>query len=356
MTEGALLVAAGTLAAGVTAALLLRLLGTVRLQLAGLALLAVALPLGGVLASGWVMFHMHDDAKILAASSAAALSAVVGALILARWILKPLDELRDASRRLAAGDLTARAPEAGPREFAQMGETFNAMAASIERLFEARRELVAWASHDLRTPIASLRAMIEALEDGLAEPHEYLPLMHDRVRTLSTLVEGLTELTRIDAGVLADQAQVAEIRAVVDSCIQGFAAEARARQISIESRVHDELPPAACAPQHLERVLGNLITNALRHTPEHGTIAVDVQSNGGSVTIAVEDSGAGVSQETRERMFDRFWRGENARSGTGSGLGLAIARGLVESHGGKIWAEAATRGGARVAFTLPLAS
>jgi signal transduction histidine kinase len=353
VTEGAILVGVGTLAAGIAAALLLRLLGTVRRQLAGLALLAVALPLGGVLASGWVMFHMHDDAKILAASSAAALSAVVGALVLARWILKPLDELRAAAQRLAAGGLDARAPESGPREFAQMGETFNAMAASIERLFDARRELVAWASHDLRTPIASLRAMIEALEDGLAEPDEYLPLMQERVQTLSSLVDGLTELTRIDAGVLAQQTRAAEIQTVVESCIRGFAAEAQAKRIAIESRIADDVALARCAPEHLERVIDNLLTNAIRHTPAEGRIVVEAARANGTVTIGVEDDGDGLGPEAQERMFERFWRGESARNAPGSGLGLAIARGLVESYGGTIWAEPAQQGGARVAFTVP---
>ena len=122
MTEAALLLALATAAVGVAAALLLRLLPTVRMQLAGLALLAVVLPLVGVLTSGWVMFHMHDDAKILAVTSAAALSAVLGALLLAGWIVNPLERLRAASAKLAAGDLAARAPEQGARELAQMGE------------------------------------------------------------------------------------------------------------------------------------------------------------------------------------------------------------------------------------------
>src|SRR5439155_13171725 len=112
------------------------------------------LPLCTVLASGWVMFHMHDDTKILAVSSAAALSAVVAALLLARWILRPVDRLRGASALLAAGDLGTRAPAQGPAELAELARSFNGMADSIERLFDARRQLVASASHDLRTPLA----------------------------------------------------------------------------------------------------------------------------------------------------------------------------------------------------------
>ncbi len=356
MTQAVPAIALGTLAAAVVAAVALRLLGSVRLQLAGLALLAVVLPLGGVLASGWVMFHMHDDAKILTIASAAALSAVVGALLLAGWILKPLDELREASRRLARGELSARAPQTGPREFAQMGESFNAMAESIERLFEARRELVAWASHDLRTPLTSMRAMIEALQDGLAEPHEYLPVLHDRVRSLSLLVESLSELARIDAGVLSAEVEVASVDSMIFSCVRGFEAEARAKRVSLETRLEGKLPPVRCAPDKVERVVYNLLANALRHTPSDGAIAVLARPSQDSVTIAIEDSGEGLSDEGRARMFDRFWRGESSRTTPGSGLGLAIARGLVESQGGRIWAEAAPHGGARVAFTLPVST
>jgi len=248
MTEVALFLALGTVAAGLAAALALRLLPTVRLQLVGLALLSVVLPLGGVLASGWVMFHMHDDAKILAVSSAAALSAVVGALLLARWILKPLDKLRAASAELAAGDLSTRAPETGPGELAEMGGAFNSMAGSIERLFEARRELIAWASHDLRTPLASMQAMLEAIDDGLAEPAEYLPILNERVRTLSTLVGDLFELARIDAGVLTLETCQAAITGVVDSCVRGLTAEARARGVQLETRVQTPLPAVRFAP------------------------------------------------------------------------------------------------------------
>jgi signal transduction histidine kinase len=354
VTEAALLLALGTIAVGVAVAFALRLLPTVRLQLVGLALLAVVLPLGGVLASGWVMFHMHDDAKILAVSSAAALSAVVVAVLLARWILKPLDTLRAVSARFASGDLAARAPEQGPEELAEMGTEFNSMAESIERLFEARRELVAWASHDLRTPLASMQAMLEAIDDGLANPGEYLPALHDQVGVLSSLVDDLFELARIDAGVLTLHVHAASIDDVVDACVRGLQLEARAKGVNLETRFESPAPDVSCAPEKVERVLYNLLTNALRHTPADGSIAVLVQPSEDVVTVAVEDTGEGIDEETAERMFERFWRGESSRTTPGSGLALAIARGLVEAQGGRIWTEPRPEGGARVAFTLPV--
>ncbi len=116
------------------------------------------------------MFHMGDDVKILAVTAASASAAVIAALLVARPIAVGVDRLRDSSAALAGGDLQARAPESGPAELAELARSFNEMAANLSRLFDARRELVAWASHDLRTPIASLQAMLEAVEDGIAEP------------------------------------------------------------------------------------------------------------------------------------------------------------------------------------------
>jgi signal transduction histidine kinase len=356
VTELAILLVLGTIAIGALVALLLRLLPTMRLQLAGLALLAVLLPLGGVLASGSVMFEMNTDVEVLSVASAAALSALLVAFLLAHWIRTPLDRLRDTTARLAAGDLAARALERGPAELAEMAHAINSMADSIERLFEARRELVAWAGHDLRTPLASMQAMLEAIDDGLAQPEEYLPALADRVRTLSGLVDDLFELARIDAGVLTLQLREVDAGHVVGACVRGFEAEARARGISLEAQTATSLPPILCAPEKVERVLHNLLTNALRHTPADGAIAVVVSPQPGTVTIAVEDTGEGLSAETAARMFDQFWRSEPSRATTGSGLGLAIARRLVEVQGGRIWAENRPGGGARVAFTLPTAA
>src|SRR5438552_893583 len=136
MTDVAIVLGFSTLLVGIAAALLVRLLPTVRLQLIGLTFLAVTLPLGAVLASRWVMFHMHDDVKILAVSAASALSAVIGALLVARWIVKPIDELRGASRRLARGELSARAPSfERPAELQELSASFNEMATNVEEVF-----------------------------------------------------------------------------------------------------------------------------------------------------------------------------------------------------------------------------
>jgi signal transduction histidine kinase len=347
-------IAAATLGVGLLAAFALRTLPTVRLQLAGLAALAVCLPLASVLLSGWVMFHMGDDVKILATSAASALVAVIAGLFLARSIADSLDRVREASSALAGGDLTVRAPEQGPAEVAELAESFNEMAASLERVFDARRELVAWASHDLRTPLANMQAMLEALEDGLAEPADYLPALGEQVRALSVLVDDLFELARIDAGVLTLELREGSLAGVVASCLRGVEAEARSRHVTLASKV-DASVTARFAPDKVERVLLNLLVNALRHTPSDGSVAVSVQPLEDAVQVTVEDTGEGLEAEAQQRMFERFWRSDRARSQRGAGLGLAIARGLVEAQGGRIWAENRPGGGARVSFTLPAA-
>jgi signal transduction histidine kinase len=351
MIELALVVAAATLAVGSGLALALRLLPSVRTQLAALALLAVALPLAAVFLSGWAMFHMGDDVKILAVAAVSASVAVGGALLLSGSIAARIGRLRDASRAIAAGNLGARADESGPHELAELARSFNVMAAELERLFDARRELVAWASHDLRTPVGSLQAMLEAIEDGLAEPEEYLPAIHEQVRALRTRVDDLFELAWIDAGALTLELHDAELGALVDGCVRTIAPEAARKGIRLETRVAPAR--AHCAPDKIERVLLNLVANALRHTPSDGAVAVVVERDAGDVRVSVEDSGDGLEPGAERRMFDRFWRGDRARSGDGAGLGLAIARGLVEAHGGRIWAEQRVEGGARVSFTLP---
>ncbi len=354
----ALAVAGATLAATLAATFALRRLATVRLQLAGLALLAVVIPLVAVLLSGWVMFHMGADVKILAVAAAAASAAVAAALMLGTSIARRIDRLRAASGQLAAGDLSARAPDRGPRELAELGRSFNEMAANLEQLFDARRELVAAASHDLRTPIASITAMLEAIEDGLAEPAEYLAPLQDQTRRLGALVDDLFELARIDAGALAYELRSISLAPLVETCLRGLEAEARARNVRLEQRIEQAAPQARCAPEQVERVLLNLLTNALRHTPSDGTVAVVLAPADDEVLVTVEDTGEGITPDAARRMFDRFWRGDSARTETdgGAGLGLAIARGLVEAQGGRMWAEAREAGGARVSFTLPAAS
>jgi signal transduction histidine kinase len=357
MSEVALVLALAVVAWLVVSAAIVRLLPTLQLQLGALALLLVCLPLGVVLGSGLVMFGMHDDAQILSVTIVSTLVALGGALLLGRHILRPLRGLGAASRRLASGDLSVRASESGPRELHELGSSFNEMAAGLEQLFDSRRELVAWASHDLRTPLASLRAMVETLEDRLATPEEYLPAIRTQTEILSGLVEDLFDLAMIDAGALTLELRDEPLAGLVQDCLKALGPEARSHQIRLESRLDSVDTAVRAAPDKVRRVLLNLLTNAVRHSPPRGAVSVVVERDTDHVVVAVEDDGNGLTREAPQRMFDRFWRDDEsrARSSGGAGLGLAIAQGLVEAHGGRIWAENRREGGARVAFTLPLA-
>ncbi len=351
-----LIVSLGTLGAGLALALALRRLPSVRWQLAGLALLAVGLPLAAVILGGLVMFEVNDDVRILGVAVASASSALVAALLIAAQISRRIGDLEAAADDLASGELKARAPTNGPRELARVAEAFNTMALNIEELFDARRQLVAWASHDLRTPVASIQAMLEAVEDGLATTNEYLPAMRQQTHTLATLINDLFELARIDAGALTLELRDTQPAQLVGSCVSGLEADARARRVHLESDLEDALPTVRCAPDHVRRVLFNLVTNALRHTPSDGSVVVRARRRSDELEVSVEDTGIGLASEAEQRMFERFWRGETSRSRAsgGAGLGLAIARGFVEAQGGRIWAENRPEGGARFAFTLPL--
>jgi two-component system, OmpR family, sensor histidine kinase SaeS len=198
--------------------------------------------------------------------------------------------------------------------------------------------------------------MVEALEDGLADPGEYVDAIRAQTEILSRLVEDLFELARIDAGALTLEVSDAQLGELVSRCVSSLDAEARARDIDLHTRLAAD-PVVRIAPDKVERVLLNLVANAVRHSPPNGEVAVVVEPDTDRVVVAVEDAGDGLAVDAPERMFERFWRADESRtrSSGGAGLGLAIARGLVEAHGGTIWAENRRGGGARVAFTLPLA-
>lgn len=342
---------------GMLGVLLLRHLPTLSLQLTGLSVLAVALPLVTVLVSGLVMFQMHADLKVLALACGAAASVLICAFALTRSIGCRVNELRRAARQLSHGDLDARATTRGPAELSELAKAFNEMASNIHQLFESRRQLVAAASHDLRTPIAAIEAMHEAIEDGLVDADHYLPALREQARALRVLVDGLFELARIDARSIRPDVQFASLDEVVEGSLRALKAEALTHKVDFETNFDPTMPQIRCAPDQVRRVLANLLANALRFTPSGGTIRVRTHALADEVLVVVEDDGNGLSPSAQERMFERFWREDRARSSReNSGLGLAIAKGLVEAHGGRIWAENRAEGGARVGFSLPAAT
>ena len=303
--------------------------------------------------------------------------------------------LTHAAKAVQQGDLSVRADDRGKDEVAALARTFNEMTAQLARVREkeiqldaARREWIAWVSHDLRTPLTSLRARAEALADGVvSQPDEvsaYLTGMRNDTTALSGLIDDLSELAKIDAGGLKLDRMPFPIAELVSDCIESLSVIARDKGVALRGSVGPDVGLVNVSPQHIQRVLNNLIGNALAHTKPGGEVMVKAipfsppsgegagGGGGGGVTnaisgatevcLSVRDTGNGIAPQDQPHVFERFYRGEpsrarsaNGRSG-GMGLGLVIAKELVEAHGGRIGIESEPGTGTTVWFTLPTGS
>lgn len=219
---------------------------------------------------------------------------------------------------------------------------------------DARRGLVAAASHDLRTPLASLRLLVEAIDDGVAgeDRDRYLLEIRTHVAVLSDLIDDLFELSRIEAGDISWTMRQVELGDLIGDTVAAFRASAEERGIHLAAELPDGKVMAEADAEKVQRVLFNLIQNAIRHTPADGSVTVRAKGGPGGVEVEVADSGEGIPAGEGERVFEAFYRGDSARGEDGAGLGLAISRAIVEAHGGRIWLEDA-HPGTRVRFTLP---
>jgi signal transduction histidine kinase len=221
-----------------------------------------------------------------------------------------------------------------------------------------RRELIAAVSHDLRTPITSLRLLTDAIADDVVdEPtrRAYLRQMGTHVDALSALIDDLFELSRLEAGEIAWSMEQVRLDELVGETVEAMRVQADARQVQVRTELPAGLRPAQGDPEKLQRVLFNLIQNAIRHTPADGSVVVRAEPAGDAVEIEVADTGAGIAPDERERVFEPFFRGgaQAARPSNGAGLGLAISRAIVEAHGGRIWLADAPAG-TSVRFSLPV--
>ena len=362
---GSLLGAGALLRAG--HALGFRRLGQ-RLVFANLAVILVALVNVGV-ASGLMFISGHDFGLLAVLLVFSGVVSLAFAASLSQHIVAVVSELVAGARKIAAGDLTARVPAGDNDELDQLGRAFNMMAAKLEEsdamrheVEDARRQLVAAISHDLRTPLASIRAMVEAIQDGVVSDQEtidrYVRSIHGEVRHLSQLIDDLFELSRLDAGVLALQFETGSLHDLLSDTLEALQPQATRHGLRISGHVDDRLPPVMMDTSRIQRVLYNLVQNAIRHTPPDGTIVLEARDEGADIRVDVIDSGEGVAPADLPHVFERFYRGEKsrARGQGGAGLGLAIAKGLVEAHGGRIWVQNLPERGACFSFALPKAT
>ncbi len=288
-----------------------------------------------------------------------ALFGVFLAAIFARRLAQPLEAVSKAAKKMRAGDLSARAP-VPPTSFTgepeDLATNFNAMADSLERQERERKNMVADIAHELRTPIGVMQAKLEAIEDGvfplsLAEIKKLAKQTH----LLARLVEDLRTLSLADAGQLRLETRVFNLAAKVREISSGFEPSAQQKLVKLEVLAPERLELHG-DPDRISQVLSNLLDNALRYTPEHGTVCIKLESTQNTARLIVSDSGRGLPPESLEHVFDRFYRVDESRnrSSGGSGLGLAIARTILELHGGRLSVKNRLEGGAEFVCALPV--
>jgi signal transduction histidine kinase len=310
----------------------------------------------GAGAAGIAVFSYALGSFPLITAAIAIVVALITSQVLAHGMTAPLREMTAATRAMARGDYTRRVRATSRDEVGQLADAFNQMAADLASADRQRRELIANVSHELRTPISALRAVLENVVDGVATPDPAtLRTALAQTERLGRLVTELLDLSRIDAGALAldlDEFAVADLFADVVAEAE-VAAAARERKVIFRTEVVPAAATVYADRERLHQVVVNLLDNAVRHGPADGTVTVTGYSDAGWVTLEVVDEGPGIPREERQRVFERFTRGDRS-SGSGTGLGLAIARWVVELHHGTISiVDPDTSSGCRIRVSLP---
>ena len=324
---------------------------------------AIAVILATVLATAELMFVSNHDALMVSAIVlAAALVALRAGQVASERVVAEVGEIRDALRGVGRGERDQRVSAATAAELSELADDANAMIAQLaeeegrrDAADSARRNLVAAISHDLRTPITALRVMADAIEDGVVDDaarERYLATMRTHVTALGGMIDDLFELSRLEAGDLEWSVEQVELTELVDETVAAMRVEAQAKGVEVAAELAPLPRPARADPEKLQRVLFNLIQNAIRHTPADGSVTVRAEPTGEWVEIEVADTGEGIAFAEREHVFDAFVRGDESRPDGGAGLGLAISRAIVEAHGGRIWL-AESDIGTRVRFVIP---
>ena len=327
--------------------------------------LAVAIVVAPILialvAVASLMVISGRDAALLAGIVAASGAlAVLAAKLLAGGILRDVEAVRDGLNAVGRGERDVRIETGAADELADLAASANAMIVRLGAEESARRNLVAAVSHDLRTPMTSLRLLAEAVQDEIVDGdlrRSYLQRMRTHIDALGGLIDDLFELSRLEAGDISWTLEQVRLDDLVAETVEAMRLEAETKGVAVCVEVAESLGLARANPEKLQRVLFNLIQNAIRHTPADGSVVVRAEPAPAGIEIEVADTGDGIAPDERDRVFTAFYRGgaDAARTGTGAGLGLAVSRAIVEAHGGRIWLADAAHG-TRVRFSLPKAA
>ncbi len=308
----------------------------------------------------------HDALLIAVIVLGAGGLAIVAARLIADGILRDVETIRDGLGAVGRGERDVHITTAARDELAELADAANMMIARLRaeeamrgEADSARRNLVAAVSHDLRTPLTALRLLAEAVEDEIVDEatrRRYLERMRTHLEALGGLIDDLFELSRLEAGDISWSLERVRLDELVGETVEAMRVTADAKRVSVVADIPPTLEAARANPEKLQRVLFNLIQNAIRHTPADGSIVIRAEPVADGIEVEVADTGDGISPEERERVFQAFHRAgtDAARTGGGAGLGLAISRAIVEAHGGKIWL-ADSGAGTRVRFSLPAA-
>ncbi|HEY0755419.1 MAG TPA: ATP-binding protein [Ktedonobacteraceae bacterium] len=314
-------------------------------------------------------FLTNIHLAILLVSLAVVLLAALAAILFSRTITRPLAKLTGTAQVLAEGNYSARVVTGARGELGELANVFNEMAARLQQDVAElqqqelrRRELIMNVTHDLATPLTAIAGLGEALADGISQNREDFQetgriIMRETLR-LRRLVKDLHMMAKAEAGAMQPQRRAVRLAPLVDEVFAALIPEFERVNVEPRNNVAYNLPVIWADPDMLSRVFDNLCSNALRYTPAGGYVSVEAAQQKDMLLIAVVDSGQGIPTGALPRIFDRFYRADPARQVTtgGSGLGLAIVRAIIEAHGGSVWAENMSNAGARINFTLPLAS
>ncbi|WP_199614583.1 sensor histidine kinase [Paenibacillus alkalitolerans] len=336
-------------------------------------LIANAVSIGIILVSLFVCYRfmllkLNETLLLTSVTLGAAIVSFAVHFAMTRPLESSIRKLTNETARVAEGRFDGTVPLAGPEEFRRLAEQFNRMSGMLRESFDrlrtteaSRRELVANVSHDLRTPMASIQAFVEALQDEVIQDKEtfgsYLRTIRLETQRLNRLIDTLFELSQLQSGAYVFTPERCHADNLLLETLQSHVIKLEEKNIDIQAHVQENLPPLLVMPFEIKRVLANLLENAIRHSPPGGSISImaaELPEESGFVQISIIDQGEGIDSHDREKIFDRFYRADPSRSrgSGGAGLGLAIAKSIVELHGGRIGVEGGTGEGSRFWFTV----
>ena len=302
-------------------------------------------------------FAEATNRSLLLAGTVAGVGGILLLSLFSRRILASVRTLNSAAQNLGRGDLSQRVPTQSRDEIGELARTFNTMAEGLENAERQRRNMTADVAHELRTPLSNIQGYVEAVRDGVLEPtSDNLDTIHQQVLYLSRLVEDLRLVAETESGSFVLNRAPASLGVVVRESVEAVQPRAEAKGVNVSLELPPELPVFEFDKTRIGQVLGNLLENAIRHTPSGGNVTVSAQVEQSRASVVVADGGEGIPTEALTRVFERFYRVDPSRARTtgGAGLGLTIAKQLVEAHGGSIRAESTVGHGSRFIFDLPV--